>query len=297
MNRLIVSAVLPASLAVVLLGTPAMAEAGEVRVDASGSARTVLYSQPEGVNDVHVAFTSGNVVFSGGATPLTVGAGCSSQPLGKTSCPLPPYDANGQGGRVVVTLGPQDDVVRTVGVVPATLVVNAGAGNDRVQLSGCRGGTELHGGPGADELTETLCRGMILLDGGTGDDTLSGAPFDEPTEKMFQGNDRFVGGAGDDVLKERLLSSRPADMDGGSGDDVILGGAANDLLRGGAGNDTLRGGKGNDRIFGGPGADRLDGGPGRDRLAGGGGEDRYTGGPGTDVCVADAAKDRRTGCE
>ena len=42
-------------------------------------------------------------------------------------------------------------------------------------------------------------------------------------------------------------------MNGGDGDDVLIGGAGNDALNGGAGDDVLIGGPGDDTIDGGPG--------------------------------------------
>ena len=42
-------------------------------------------------------------------------------------------------------------------------------------------------------------------------------------------------------------------LDGGDGDDVLLGGAGNDTLLGGAGDDVLIGGAGTDTLDGGPG--------------------------------------------
>src|SRR3712207_7621788 len=53
-------------------------------------------------------------------------------------------------------------------------------------------------------------------------------------------------------------------LDGGRGDDVLIGGGGNDRLSGRQGDDDLRGGIGNDLILGGGGNDRLDGGGGLD---------------------------------
>ncbi len=58
-------------------------------------------------------------------------------------------------------------------------------------------------------------------------------------------------GDGDDSVD---VSAAPiALVDGGDGDDVLLGGAGNDTLLGGAGDDVLIGGPGNDTIDGGTG--------------------------------------------
>lgn len=67
------------------------------------------------------------------------------------------------------------------------------------------------------------------------------------------------------------------------GDDVLNGGTGNDRLLGFAGEDELNGNAGNDTLEGGEGDDRLDGGTGVDRMRGGAGDDTY---------VVDDARDR-----
>jgi Ca2+-binding RTX toxin-like protein len=63
--------------------------------------------------------------------------------------------------------------------------------------------------------------------------------------------------AGDDVIDalEVAAGAVALTLDGGDGDDVILGGAGNDTLLGGAGDDVLLGGPGTDTIDGAPGDD------------------------------------------
>jgi Ca2+-binding RTX toxin-like protein len=65
--------------------------------------------------------------------------------------------------------------------------------------------------------------------------------------------------AGDDVLDASggAANSVPLTLDGGEGDDVLLGGAGNDTLLGGAGDDVLLGGLGQDILDGAPGDDIL----------------------------------------
>lgn len=65
-------------------------------------------------------------------------------------------------------------------------------------------------------------------------------------------------------------------LNGGEGDDTLIGLDGTDFLNGDEGNDTLTGGD-ND--------DGLDGGTGNDLLDGGSGEDRADGGRGVDTCV------------
>ena len=76
-------------------------------------------------------------------------------------------------------------------------------------------------------------------------------------------------GAGDDYVEVSGLFTRPAQLDGGDGDDILTGGKGKDLLLGGTGNDELAGGRGNDILIGGAGADALDGGDNNDLLVAG----------------------------
>jgi Ca2+-binding RTX toxin-like protein len=96
------------------------------------------------------------------------------------------------------------------------------------------------------------------------------------------------GGAGDDSL----LGSDFADsLTGGTGNDSLAGGAGNDVLNGNAGNDTLSGAGDDDRLLGGGGNDQLDGGAGQDTLNGNGGNDTLSGGDGNDLVLGAAGKD------
>ncbi len=70
-------------------------------------------------------------------------------------------------------------------------------------------------------------------------------------------NDRLTVNSlgGDDVIDASgvAASSVLLTLNGGDGDDVLIGGAGDDVLLGGAGDDVLIGGPGNDRLDGGPG--------------------------------------------
>jgi len=74
-------------------------------------------------------------------------------------------------------------------------------------------------------------------------------------------NDRLVVAAldGDDVVDASGVSGASAllSLDGGNGDDLLIGGPANDTISGGAGDDVLIGGDGIDTLDGGPGDDTL----------------------------------------
>ena len=71
-------------------------------------------------------------------------------------------------------------------------------------------------------------------------------------------------------------------LDGGTGNDLLLGGSRDDAITGGVGADTLKGGGGKDTLLGGEGMDRLDGGTGDDVLTGGLDADFFIVGAGDD---------------
>jgi Ca2+-binding RTX toxin-like protein len=101
--------------------------------------------------------------------------------------------------------------------------VDGGDGNDVIFTYG--GADEIHGGKGNDTLV-----------GGIGDDKLYGEDGNDLlNESQDRGNDPKV------VLTESNI------MDGGPGDDHILGSPGPDIIRGGTGNDIITGLNGNDR--------------------------------------------------
>lgn len=125
------------------------------------------------------------------------------------------------------------------------VVVDAGGGNDQVNLQGLSG-------RGSTVDTDVW--------GGEGNDTLLGGA----------GKDHLEGQGGNDYLRGR------------GGDDVLSSGAGNDRLYGDAGADVVRGGEGVDRAWGGAGNDMLSGDADKDFLAGGAGDDTIDGGAGSD---------------
>jgi Ca2+-binding RTX toxin-like protein len=86
---------------------------------------------------------------------------------------------------------------------------------------------------------------------------VSGLPALVSVSGAIAGSDRITVNAlaGADVLDATALAATAAllTLDGGEGDDVLLGGAGNDTLLGGAGDDVLIGGLGSDTIDGGTG--------------------------------------------
>ena len=97
-------------------------------------------------------------------------------------------------------------------------------------------------------------------------------------------------GDGDDEVDARG-STVPMIIDGGAGNDDLVGAGRPDVLAGGPGDDTLDAAGGPDALSGGEGADVLTGGTGDDYLVGGPGDDREEGGDGDDILDQGPAPD------
>ena len=136
---------------------------------------------------------------------------------------------------------------------------------DRVATSASIGGPlRIDGTPGADILKGTVADEDIY--GNAGDDDIYGNG----------GQDHLYGGAGDDwIASGNTLSPTDGPTIADSKGDLLDGGAGDDYLVGNDGNDTLLGGDGDDIMLGQGGNDSLDGGSGLNILAGGAGDDHY----------------------
>ncbi|HFD81385.1 MAG TPA: hypothetical protein ENK05_13485, partial [Gammaproteobacteria bacterium] len=148
--------------------------------------------------------------------------------------------------------------------------IDGGAGNDI--LTGTPNDDRIIGGPGRD-----------LLNGGAGDDTflIEGTDTAFDTFNGGEGRDRILGGAGDDTIRLRGfgVGNSIEIIDGGPGDNRIAGTRGYDTIDLSAtivrNIDRIDGGAGNDILIGTPNDDRMIGGPGRDLLNGGAGDDTF----------------------
>jgi uncharacterized delta-60 repeat protein len=101
------------------------------------------------------------------------------------------------------------------------------------------------------------------------------------------------GGDGKDYIDASALAALPpiagtdfpVTLDGGNGDDIILGHQGRDRITGAAGNDRIVGGAGDDWLSGNSQKDRIDGGDGDDSIFGNGGGDRLEGSAGDDTLL------------
>ncbi len=100
----------------------------------------------------------------------------------------------------------------------------------------------------------------------------------------------------DNLTFPSLAGNRPIFVDGGNGDDTILGSPTyGDSVLGGDGTDTINGQGGNDIVDGGNGRDSVTGGDGNDSLTGGDGSDTLTGNLGNDTLSGGNHADSITG--
>jgi Ca2+-binding RTX toxin-like protein len=124
----------------------------------------------------------------------------------------------------------------------------------------------IEGGRRNDRITVREPEGRIDLPmtirGGSGNDVVD-LDFTPAIVDGGSGNDTLLGSDGDDTLHGGDNNDR---VFGGPGDDTLGGGSGNDDIRGDDGDDQLRGERGNDTLDGGFGNDRLDGGVGSNRL-------------------------------
>lgn len=96
------------------------------------------------------------------------------------------------------------------------------------------------------------------------------------------------GGSGDDVV----IGSNTGDyIDGGTGENLIFAGSGDDYIDGRAGNDTIFGNDGNDSIFSHEGDDEVVGGNGNDLILAGNGNDSIAGEEGDDTLNGNGGHD------
>ena len=119
----------------------------------------------------------------------------------------------------------------------------------------------------------------IHFNGNEGDDLFRNSTHRTSVVDGGVGNDQLIGGWGADVLF------------GGGGRDIIAGRFGSDMIDGYSGHDTLRGGSGDDHIEGGSGDDIITGGAGSNTIDAGAGDDIVFGGSGQDVIDGSAGND------
>lgn len=183
-------------------------------------------------------------------------------------------------------------------------VINGGGGDDRLQ--GYRGSDTLNGGDGDDSLYGD--EGNDSLKGGAGDDSLNSMSTKDGADRLDGGSGRdsaqywsrtanlkltLDGKANDGAKNEGdSLASNIERIDGGSGNDLLMGNNSPNDLNGNDGNDTLKGLGGDDDLSGGNGNDSVYGGAGDEYFSNDSGADLYDGGAGNDTVNAGSSADQ-----
>lgn len=160
--------------------------------------------------------------------------------------------------------------------------IDAGNGNDRI--SGGAGANTLFGGDGIDRVVETSNAGVFSVS--------NSSVVGTETERIYSFEQaELTGGASANSISVASNFTGPVTLNGGAGNDTLLGNQFGDVLNGDAGNDSLNGGFGDDTLGGGDGNDTLVGHVGNDSLDGGAGADIGLGGSGDDMVLGGAGRD------
>ena len=179
--------------------------------------------------------------------------------------------------------GSQGDAITSNLSVPVVLLGNGG--NDTLNSSA--GDDRLIGGRGNDILNSR--GGDDFLAGGAGSDTLFGGSGIDTASWFDTTRDVTIsldGVANDGEVGENdQISNDIENLEGGGGDDAVIGNDFANTLRGNGGDDRIFGKGGDDFIDGGAGDDALRGEGGNDTLDGGVGADDFIGGPGIDTAT------------
>ena len=245
----------------VIGGTPTVANTSLIRVFGQAGSDTISLSETNGAlpaanlfggagNDTLTGGSGGDQLFGQGGNDTLLGRGGSDLLFGGAgNDTLTGGDADdkgfGQGGSDRMVWNPGDD----------TDLSEGGDGSDTV---------EVNGGNGAEQLTATANGARVRFD------RLAPAPFaiDIGTSERLTVN---ANGGGDSFAATGNLAALIAiTVDGGAGNDTILGSNGADALLGGDGNDVVDGQQGDDVALLGAGDDvfQWDPGDGNDALEG-----------------------------
>ncbi|MBX3210396.1 MAG: hypothetical protein KF850_00025 [Labilithrix sp.] len=178
----------------------------------------------------------------------------------------------------IVSLGDGDDVYTAGGggaagaVFGEPIAVFGGPGNDTFHQGAVpTPGETISGGTGTDTVSYAARSAAVTVTIGAGANDGAASENDDVMVDV----EVVTGGAGDDTLT--AAAGVGATLNGGPGDDTLIGDSGNDTLNGGPGNDLLRGRAGNDVMNGDDGNDTFD------EESASNGADIMNGGPGIDT--------------
>jgi Ca2+-binding RTX toxin-like protein len=173
-------------------------------------------------------------------------------------------------------------------------VAHGGSGNDAV--NGGIGADELHGDDNDDNIKGGADVSPAVDPTAPSNDTIRGGNGIDNIDGDF-GNDDIEGGADNDIIvagfgNDTAKGDGNEDIIfGNDGDDTLLdGGAGDDIVLGMVGNDNILGGDGDDNLIGGEGDDDIDGQGAKDVVLGDLGEINRAPNPGDSSLTPDAGK-------
>ena len=246
-------------------------DAGDVVIDTSGTADTVISSITYSLVDADSANLTGqieNLTLSGTADINGTGNAVNNRIIGNDG-------ANTlDGGAGVDNISGGGGIDHLLG----------GEGNDI--LDGGTGDDTLEGGNGTDTYTVDSAGDVIVETSTGGFDTVRSTATSYVLSAFVE-NLNLVGAFAQDGTGNAQANT----INGNNFDNELIGGAGADVLTGMVGADTLEGGDDNDKLYGGSGADDLLGGAGSDLLDGGTGADTMSGGAGNDTYYVDSELD------
>lgn len=251
-------------------------------------------------------YTSIQVRATGGTSVLASLTGVSAPLSGiytvslSTLLPLAGNDTIGGGMQDDVLYGGAgNDKITDQG--GATRFIDAGAGNDTIELFSINPAGTIIGGAGIDtlavrggNLSGLTITGVEVLQTNAATITAKASLLDSfvtiqntATNLAAQVNLTLVATGAPVVLdlRDELTSGaiqRPVYFTGSTDNETITSANGNDIILAGGGNDVLNSNGGNDNVFGGDGNDTLNGGDGNDTLWGQIGDDVLNGGTGND---------------
>jgi Ca2+-binding RTX toxin-like protein len=133
---------------------------------------------------------------------------------------------------------------------------------------------------------------IIVMNNGNPVNVTGGVPTTANTAQV-----RVFGADGNDIIDVSGVNltygtqAYKTSVDGGSGNDTIIGSDQRDNILGQNGEDSILGGDGNDNISAGAGNDTADAGDGNDIVSGQGGDDSIIGGSGADSLIGQQGAD------
>lgn len=225
-------------------GSPTVANTTLIEVDGeAGNDRISLDEANGALPAAHLSGGPGDDILTGGSGADTLDGGPGNDTL------------LGKGGNDTLDGDPGDDIL-TGGT--GNDIVQGGAGNDRLIWNPGDGSDLNEGGAGND---------TVEVNGGNASEVFTIAAngrrvrFDRVTPAPFTldigSSENLVVNAngGDDIVTAAGLPAGLINLtiDGGPGNDVLVGSAGDDRIFGGDGNDILIGGLGNDMLDGGAG--------------------------------------------